>query len=193
MSDERKGAFSHVLLLCCVNFKDLINKSKSPTIALVPLLPPATKLINQSNDQGTPPTGIHSVLDSVFCHLLELIHFGYHCPQPPHNPPPFTKTYGNLNCASEHDSYQTYGFVEVVAGHVRLSLRMHLLQQKQLNFKIAYHDVYGQGSVAQLTCTLYKVPLTVGSASYCGGEHQPDGSTHHIINSDGYCKKTPTA
>ncbi|KAJ6543161.1 hypothetical protein B0H19DRAFT_905715, partial [Mycena capillaripes] len=134
--------------------------------------------------KGTPPIGVHSVLDSLFCHLLDLIHFGYHCPQPPHNPPPYTKTYGNLNCASQHDSYQTYGFVEVVADCQAMCDSV----SGCISFN-TYHDVYEQGKVAQLTCTLYKVPLTVGSASYCGGEHQPDGSTHHIINSDGYCKR----
>ncbi|KAJ6543142.1 hypothetical protein B0H19DRAFT_1077153 [Mycena capillaripes] len=134
-----------------------------------------------------PPVGDKPPSRMLFCHLLELIHFGYHCPQPPHNPPPYTKTYGNLNCASHDGSYQTYGFVDVVADCQAMCDSV----SGCISFN-TYHDVYGQGPIAQLTCTLYKVPLTVGSASYCGGEHQPDGSTHHIINSDGYCKKTPT-
>lgn len=86
----------------------------------------------------------------VFCLLLELL-LGFRCPAPPpHQPQPeYAQTFKNLTCASQDNSYQTFGLVDTVGGtclyfhasseclccyfrlpgHVRLHYRMHFRQQ----------------------------------------------------------------
>lgn len=92
---------------------------------------------------STAPKGIGCVVDTVriysveykhtrltcdqlqfFCELLSLFPSGYHCPTlpppPPPPPPKFTEVFYNLECASQDDSYLTYGLI---------CIRLHLLQQ----------------------------------------------------------------
>jgi hypothetical protein len=55
-------------------------------------------------------------------------------------------------------------------------------------------DIYCiQNGSPLLTCSLFTECLTASTADNCGGQTQADGSVDFIINSDGYCKKTPTA
>ncbi|KAJ7851023.1 hypothetical protein B0H14DRAFT_3662814 [Mycena olivaceomarginata] len=135
---------------------------------------------------GKAPIGIFSILDSVFCGLLDILPF-FHCSKAPHNPHPYTRAFSNLNCGCEDGSYLTYGLVEVVEDCQAMCESI-----SGCIFYNTYHDVYAKG-YPQFTCTLYKKVLTAGSASYCGGQHQPDGSINHIINSEGYYKSSPTA
>ncbi|KAJ7924563.1 hypothetical protein B0H13DRAFT_2229946 [Mycena leptocephala] len=137
--------------------------------------------------KGTPP--------KLFCELLELFPFCFHCPKPPHKPPhhpppppEYTKTFSNLTCASQDDSYQTYGLVDTVADCEAMCDSV-----SGCTFFNTYHDVNGKDGSTQLTCSLFKKCLTADSADNCGGQSQPDGSVDYITNSDGYCKKTPTA
>ncbi|KAJ7813509.1 hypothetical protein B0H14DRAFT_3477808 [Mycena olivaceomarginata] len=64
---------------------------------------------------STAPQGISCVLDTFFCELLSLFPSGYHFPTPLPPPPKFTEVFYNLECASQDDSYLTYGLVDTVA------------------------------------------------------------------------------
>ncbi|KAJ7755800.1 hypothetical protein B0H16DRAFT_1827657 [Mycena metata] len=135
---------------------------------------------------GNAPLGIFSILDSVFCGLLEFLPF-FHCPKAPYSSPPYTRAFYNLDCGCEDGSYLTYGLVEVVEDCQAMCDSI-----SGCIFYNTYHDVYAKG-YQQYTCTLYKKVLTVSSAKYCGGQHQSDGSINHITNSEGYYKTSPTA
>jgi len=120
---------------------------------------------------------------------LELLHLGFYCPSPPHNPPPeYTETFFNLTCASQDSSYQTYGLVDTIADCESMCDSV-----TGCTFFNTYHDVNGKNGSTQLTCSLFTSCLTASTADNCGGQTQPNGSVDYIIDSDGYCKKTPTA
>ncbi|KAJ7678087.1 hypothetical protein DFH06DRAFT_1167836 [Mycena polygramma] len=140
---------------------------------------------------GTPPVGVFCILEGLFCELLELLPF-WHCPKPPpHNPPSppeYTQTFYNLTCAAQDDGYQTYGLVDTVADCEAMCDSV-----SGCTFFNTYHDVNGKDGSTQLTCALFEKCLPASSADNCGGQSQPDGSVDFITNSDGYCKKKPTA
>ncbi|KAJ7720175.1 hypothetical protein B0H16DRAFT_1605005 [Mycena metata] len=138
---------------------------------------------------GPPPAGLSVVLDSVFCLLLELL-LGFHCPAPPpHQPQPeYAQTFKNLTCASQDNSYQTFGLVDTVGDCQAMCDSI-----TGCTFVNSYHDVNGKDGSPLLTCSLFTECLTASTADNCGGQTQADGSVDFIINSDGYCKKTPTA
>ncbi|KAJ7182762.1 hypothetical protein C8R43DRAFT_968016 [Mycena crocata] len=145
--------------------------------------------------KGHPPKGIACILDDLFCLLLELFPFGYHCPhkphKPPHNPPTppeYSQTFYNLTCAAQDDSYQTYGLVDTVDDCEAMCDSV-----SGCTFFNTYHDVNGKDGSTQLTCALFQKCLAASTADNCGGQSQPDGSIDFITNSDGYCKKKPTA
>ncbi|KAF8201244.1 hypothetical protein K438DRAFT_1716978 [Mycena galopus ATCC 62051] len=145
---------------------------------------------------GSAPEGILCVLEEIFCELLELFPFCLHCPKPPpppppHKPPPppeYTPTFQNQTCATQDGSYQTYGLVDTVADCQAMCDTV-----AGCTFVNSYHDVNGKGGSTQLTCSLFTQCLTASSNDNCGGQTQSDGSVDFITNSDGYCKKTPTA
>ncbi|KAJ7450810.1 hypothetical protein FB451DRAFT_1285201 [Mycena latifolia] len=145
--------------------------------------------------QGNPQ-GISCILTGLFCDILELLPFCLQCPKPPpppppHQPPPppeYSQTFYNLTCAAQDDSYQTYGLVDTVADCIAMCDTV-----PECTFFNTYHDVNGKDGSTQLTCALFKECLPASSADNCGGQTQPDGSVDFITNSDGYCKKTPTA
>jgi hypothetical protein len=61
-------------------------------------------------------------------------------------------------------------------------------------FVLSAADIYCiQDGSPLLTCSLFTECLTTSTADNCGGQTQADGSVDFIINSDGFCKKTPTA
>ncbi|KAF7365955.1 hypothetical protein MVEN_00470900 [Mycena venus] len=145
--------------------------------------------------KGVPPKGVACFLDELFCELLDLFPFGYHCPKPPqspppHNPPPppeYSQTFYSLTCAIQDDSYLTYGLVDTVADCEAMCDSVY-----GCTFFNTYHDVNGKNGSPQLTCALFEKCLTASSADNCGGQTQPDGSVDYITNSDGYCKKKAT-
>ncbi|KAJ6611218.1 hypothetical protein B0H10DRAFT_375149 [Mycena sp. CBHHK59/15] len=140
---------------------------------------------------GAPPSGIACILDGLFCKLLELFSFCFHCPQPPKHPTPppeFTPTFSNLTCAAQSDTYQTYGLVDTVAACAAMCDSV-----SGCTFFNTYHDVNGKNGSPLLTCSLFTSCLPASSADNCGGQTQPDGSIDFITNSDGYCKKKATA
>ncbi|KAJ6551330.1 hypothetical protein B0H19DRAFT_995849 [Mycena capillaripes] len=146
--------------------------------------------------KSAPPKGIACILEGLICELLELFHFGFYCPKPPpppppHQPPPppeFSQTFYNLTCASQDATYQTYGLVDTVEDCEAMCDSV-----SGCTFFNTYHDVNGKDGSTQLTCALFQACLAATSADNCGGQTQPDGSVDFIINSDGYCKKKPTA
>ncbi|KAJ7267356.1 hypothetical protein C8J57DRAFT_364349 [Mycena rebaudengoi] len=150
---------------------------------------------------GTPPKGVKCVLNGIFCELLELFHWGFHCPKrphhptPPHYPPPpppptgppgYGQTFYNLTCASQDDAgaYMTYGLVDTVADCADMCDTVD-----GCAFFNSYHDNNAKDGSTQLTCALFNRCLTPESADNCGGQTQPDGSISFITASDGYCKK----
>ncbi|KAJ7472363.1 hypothetical protein B0H11DRAFT_1352461 [Mycena galericulata] len=138
--------------------------------------------------QGTPPEGIFCFLDALLCELLDLLFpfLGFHCPKPPHQE--YSQTFYNQTCASQDSSYQTYGLVDTVADCEAMCDSV-----AGCTFVNTYHDVNGKNGSTQLTCSLFSTCLTAAANDNCGGQTQPDGSVDFITNSDGYCKKTPTA
>ncbi|KAJ6548676.1 hypothetical protein B0H19DRAFT_1379045 [Mycena capillaripes] len=146
--------------------------------------------------KSTPPQGISCYLNGGFCDLLELFHFGFYCPKPPpppppHQPPPppeYSQTFYNLTCASQDGSYQTYGLVDTVADCEAMCDSV-----SGCTFFNTYHDVNGKNGSPQLTCALFTYCLDASTADNCGGQTQPDYTIDYIRNSDGYCKKKPTA
>ncbi|KAJ7233843.1 hypothetical protein B0H12DRAFT_1076474 [Mycena haematopus] len=138
---------------------------------------------------GPFPDGILCWLDELLCELLDLFPFLFHCPKPPHNPPPeYTPTFTNQTCATQDNSYQTFGLVDTIADCEAMCDSV-----SGCTFVNTYHDVNGKDGSTQLTCSLFTTCLTAASNDNCGGQSQPDGSVDFITNSDGYCKKTPTA
>ncbi|KAJ7023258.1 hypothetical protein C8F04DRAFT_970341 [Mycena alexandri] len=151
---------------------------------------------------GSPPSGINAIEihSQIICELLELFPFCLQCPKPPpppphnpppHNPPPppeYSQTFYNLTCASQDASYQTYGLVDTIADCQAMCDSV-----AGCTFFNTYHDVNGKDGSTQLTCALFEKCLDASSADNCGGQTQYDGSVDYIIQSDGYCKKTPTA
>ncbi|KAF8148329.1 hypothetical protein K438DRAFT_1625614 [Mycena galopus ATCC 62051] len=144
---------------------------------------------------GSAPEGISCILDSLFCELLNLFPFGYHCPSaspphppptPPHGPPPppeYTQCFYNLECAAEDDSYITYGLVDTVADCEAMCRSVSgctFMNRECIPFNF-------NGS-PQLTCALFSKCLTESCATNCGGQSQSDGTTDYITNSEGYCK-----
>ncbi|KAJ7719078.1 hypothetical protein DFH07DRAFT_1067921 [Mycena maculata] len=142
--------------------------------------------------QGTPPSGLESLADTLICELLELLFpLCLQCPKPPPKPPStpeYTLTFYNQTCATQDASYMTYGLVDTVADCETMCDTV-----PGCTFVNTYHDVNGKGGSTQLTCSLFSTCLTAASNDNCGGQTQPNGSVDFIINSDGYCKKTPTA
>ncbi|KAJ6598414.1 hypothetical protein DFH09DRAFT_1131722 [Mycena vulgaris] len=143
---------------------------------------------------NTPPKGITCILEGIFCELLELFFpfLGFHCPKPPphnpHPPPPeFSQTFYNQTCATQDDSYQTFGLVDTVADCQAMCDSV-----SGCIFINTYHDVNGKDGSTQLTCSLFTKCLTAISNDNCGGQTQSDGSIDYITNSDGYCKKKAT-
>ncbi|KAJ6472558.1 hypothetical protein C8R45DRAFT_1054957 [Mycena sanguinolenta] len=140
---------------------------------------------------STAPKGISCVLDTFFCELLSLFPSGYHCPTlppppPPNNPPSplkFTEVFYNLDCASQDDSYLTYGLVDSVADCEAMCESVY-----GCTFFNTYHDVNGKNGSPQLTCALFSQCLTAYSDDNCGGQTQPDYSIDYITESSGYCK-----
>ncbi|KAJ7478753.1 hypothetical protein B0H11DRAFT_1725806, partial [Mycena galericulata] len=140
---------------------------------------------------GTPPQGIFCILEELFCELLDLFPFCFHCPKPPLKrppPPEYTPTFYNQTCATQASSYQTYGLVDTVADCEAMCDSV-----AGCTFVNTYHDVNGKNGSTELTCSLFSTCLTAASNDNCGGQTQPNGSVDFITNSDGYCKKTPTA
>ncbi|KAF7377588.1 hypothetical protein MSAN_00181500 [Mycena sanguinolenta] len=141
---------------------------------------------------GPSPEGILCFLDELLCELLELFPFCLHCPKPPPKTPPtppeYTPTFTNQTCATQDSSYQTYGLVDTVADCQAMCDSV-----SGCTFVNTYHDVNGKDGSTQLTCALFTECLTAASNDNCGGQSQPDGSIDFITNSDGYCKKKPTA
>ncbi|KAJ7768209.1 hypothetical protein B0H16DRAFT_1686396 [Mycena metata] len=140
---------------------------------------------------NSAPSGLICLLDKIICELLELFPFCLQCPKPPHKTPPppeYTQTFYNLTCAAQDDSYQTYGLVDTIADCQSMCDSV-----AGCTFFNTYHDVNGKDGSTQLTCALFEKCLDASSADNCGGQTQPDGSVDFIIQSDGYCKKTPTA
>ncbi|KAJ6548830.1 fruit-body specific protein A, partial [Mycena capillaripes] len=112
-------------------------------------------------------------------------------PPPPHQPPPppeYSQTFYNLTCASQDGSYQTYGLVDTVADCEAMCDSV-----SGCTFFNTYHDVNGKNGSPQLTCALFTYCLDASTADNCGGQTQPDYTIDFITNSDGYCKKKPTA
>ncbi|KAJ7750380.1 hypothetical protein DFH07DRAFT_869071 [Mycena maculata] len=138
--------------------------------------------------QGTPPSGLLCLLEKLLCELLELFPFCLQCPKPPHTPPEYTLTFYNQTCATQAASYMTYGLVDTVADCEAMCNSV-----AGCTFVNSYHDVNGKNGSTLLTCSLFSTCQTAASNDNCGGQTQPDGSVDFIINSDGYCKKTPTA
>ncbi|KAJ7100685.1 hypothetical protein B0H15DRAFT_876813 [Mycena belliarum] len=146
--------------------------------------------------KGPAPSGIAAVLSGLLCDILDLLPFCLHCPKPPHPPPPhkpppppeFSQTFSNLTCASQDDSFQTFGLVDTIADCSAMCDTV-----SGCTFFNTYHDVNGKGGSPLLTCSLFSKCLTASSADNCGGQSQPDGSIDFITNSDGFCKKKPTA
>ncbi|KAJ7189173.1 hypothetical protein C8R46DRAFT_1157802 [Mycena filopes] len=142
---------------------------------------------------GPPPSGVFCVLDQVLCALLDLLPLGLHCPKlpppdKPSPPPEFSQTFYNLTCAAQDDSYETFGLVDTIADCAAMCDAI-----SGCTFFNTYHDVNGKDGSPQLTCALFQKCLTADSADNCGGQSQPDGSIDFIIQSDGFCKKKPTA
>ncbi|KAJ6536136.1 hypothetical protein B0H19DRAFT_963217, partial [Mycena capillaripes] len=86
----------------------------------------------------------------------------------------------NLTYISQDNSYQTFGLVATVGGCQAMCDSI-----TGCNFVGSYRDPL-------LTCSLFTECLTASTEDNCGGQTQADGSVDFIINSDGYCKKTPT-
>ncbi|KAF8148327.1 hypothetical protein K438DRAFT_1625528 [Mycena galopus ATCC 62051] len=130
----------------------------------------------------------------LLCELLSLLS-GYHCPSPspppppptpPYGPPPppeFTQCFSNLTCATQDDSYMTYGLVDTVANCEAMCRSV-----SGCAFINTYHDVNAKDGSSQLTCALFSECLTQSSAIHCGGQTQPNGTINYITDSDGYCK-----
>jgi len=142
---------------------------------------------------GSAPEGILCILEGLFCELLELFPFCLQCPKPPppHQPPPppeYSQTFYNQTCATQDGSYMTFGLVDTVADCQAMCDSV-----AGCTFVNSYHDVNGKDGSTQLTCSLFSTCLTAASNDNCGGQTQSDGSVDFITNSDGYCKKTPTA
>ncbi|CAK5274183.1 unnamed protein product [Mycena citricolor] len=146
--------------------------------------------------QHGPPDGVILFLEGILCELLDLFPFCLHCPSPPKapphgSPPPppeFKQSFYNLTCAAQDASYMTYGLVDTVADCQTMCDTV-----PGCNFYNSYHDVNGKNGSPQLTCALFSAScLNATSADNCGGQTQPDGSIDYIINSDGYCRNTPS-
>ncbi|KAJ7729472.1 hypothetical protein B0H16DRAFT_1586829 [Mycena metata] len=135
-------------------------------------------------------SGIISLADTIICELLELFPFCLQCPKAPQtpSPPEYTQTFSNLTCAAQDDSYQTYGLVDTIADCQTMCDSV-----AGCTFFNTYHDVNGKDGSTQLTCALFEKCLDASSGDNCGGQTQPDGSVDSVIQSDGYCKGTPTA
>ncbi|KAF7350055.1 Fruit-body specific protein a [Mycena venus] len=140
--------------------------------------------------KGVPPKGVTCFLDELFCELLDLFPFGYHCPKPPQNPPP------NNPPPSPGVQPDLLQFDLCNPGRQLLDLRAHCEAMCDsvygCTFFNTYHDVNGKNGSPQLTCALFEKCLTASSADNCGGQTQPDGTLDYITNSDGYCKKKAT-
>ncbi|KAJ7794086.1 hypothetical protein B0H14DRAFT_2392861 [Mycena olivaceomarginata] len=142
---------------------------------------------------SSPPKGIPCLVDNLFCELLSLFPWGYHCPSPPsppnnppHTPPPppkYDEKFYGLECAAQDDSYLTYGLVDTVADCEAMCDSV-----SGCTFINTYHDVNGKNGSLQLTCSLFSKCLTADSADNCAGQSQPDGSIDYITDSTGYCK-----
>ncbi|KAJ7750377.1 hypothetical protein DFH07DRAFT_775079 [Mycena maculata] len=146
--------------------------------------------------QGTPPSGVLCLVNQLLCELLELLPLCLQCPKPPPTPPPhtpppspeYTQPFYNQTCATQDNNYLTYGLVDTVADCQAMCDTV-----ATCTFVNTYHDVNGKDGSTQLTCALFSKCLTAASNDNCGEQSQPDGSVDYITNSDGYCKKTPTA
>ncbi|KAF7325806.1 hypothetical protein MKEN_00431300 [Mycena kentingensis (nom. inval.)] len=158
----------------------------------------------------TPPFGIFW-LEGLLCKLLDLLPGCLKCPHKPHkphNPPEYKPTYYNLTCASQDDSFMTFGLVDTVDdcqdmcdsvpgctfanSEPASSLEIRALNLARL--PAAFHDnnATGKGNSTMLTCSLFSKCLGESSADNCGGQGQPDGSIEFITESSGYCKKKAT-
>ncbi|KAJ6551329.1 hypothetical protein B0H19DRAFT_950401 [Mycena capillaripes] len=140
--------------------------------------------------KSTPPQGVACNLQGVsFSILASIAPSPRPRPPAPATPPPeYSQTFYNLTCASQDSSYQTYGLVDTVADCEAMCDSV-----SGCTFFNTYHDVNGKDGSTQLTCALFTYCLDASTADNCGGQYQPDGSVDFIINSDGYCKKKPTA
>ncbi|KAJ6548734.1 hypothetical protein B0H19DRAFT_1161851 [Mycena capillaripes] len=91
----------------------------------------------------------------------------------------YSQTFYNLTCASQDGSYQTYGLVDTVA------------DCEAMCDSVSGCTFFNRNP--QLTCALFTYCLDASTADNCGGQTQPDYTIDYIRNSDGYCKKKPTA
>ncbi|KAK0461959.1 uncharacterized protein EV420DRAFT_138145 [Desarmillaria tabescens] len=124
--------------------------------------------------------------DSLICWLLDLLHLGFLCPNPPHNPPAndgYKQVFYNYTGAVQADDYLTYGLVDTVEGCKDMCNSVD-----GCNFINPYYDVNGKNGSPLLTCSLFTKCHGVEDADNFGGQTQPDGSIDYITDSAGYCK-----
>ncbi|KAJ7051152.1 hypothetical protein C8F01DRAFT_1175984 [Mycena amicta] len=142
--------------------------------------------------QGSPPTGVVGILEGLFCDLLDLFPFVFHCPKPPpppppHQPPPppaYQQKFYGLTCASQDDSYLTYGLVDTVEDCQYMCNGV-----QGCVFVNSAANKFPQDFSPLLTCSLFSKCLTNSTADNCGGQPQPnDGGVNYITDSAGYCK-----
>ncbi|KAJ7621256.1 hypothetical protein FB45DRAFT_992290 [Roridomyces roridus] len=146
--------------------------------------------------KGTPPVGIACFLDELFCELLELFPFCFHCPKPPpppppHKPPPppeYSPSFYNETCATQDSSFMTFGLVDTVADCEAMCDTV-----SGCTFVNTYFDINGKNGSTLLTCSLFSKCLTDASNDNCGGQDQGNGGLTEIQNSSGFCKAKPTA
>nr|GAT57030.1 predicted protein [Mycena chlorophos] len=136
------------------------------------------------------PEGILCVLEGLFCELLELF---TDCLQCPKSPPPksvsgsgYTEVFCDLSCASQDDSYLTYGLVDTIE-----ECECMCDSVSGCVFFNTYHDnnADGKGDSTELTCALFSKRLDESSAINCGDQPQANGGVDCITDSEGYSKK----
>ncbi|KAF7313881.1 hypothetical protein HMN09_00545900 [Mycena chlorophos] len=140
---------------------------------------------------SSPPPHIPCLKHGNTCSLLEILDQPgcFHCP-PKSTPPEYTKTFSNLTCAAQDDSYLTYGLTDTVEDCQTMCDAVD-----GCTFINTYHDnnAADKDYSPLLTCALFSKCLTASSADNCGGQGQPDGGIEFITQSYGYCKKKPTS
>ncbi|KAF9078775.1 hypothetical protein BDP27DRAFT_1206756 [Rhodocollybia butyracea] len=126
------------------------------------------------------------LLDELICFILELLPFGFHCPNPHAPPPPPTspwvQTFYNLTGATQASDYMTYGLVDTIADCEAMCLSV-----SGCAFVNSYDDVNGKNGSPLLTCSLFSTCHNSSDADNRGGQTQPSGLVDFITNSNGFC------